>query len=118
MYDPDIDDFDEALSVVDMYEWAIGNDIGIHTRWNVVNSTKLNNLTHVINFYRYFKSFISYCIKYLRQIRLSILYVIKMYQTQPTITSEIWKIIFSSPDPKAQRELFPSLDVIRYLFTF
>jgi hypothetical protein len=27
-------------------------------------------------------------------------------------------IIFSSTDPKAQRELFPSLDVIRYLFTF
>lgn len=71
MYDPDIDDFDEALSVVNMYEWAIGNDIGIHTRWNVVNSTKLNNVTHVINFYRYFKSFKSYCIKYLRQTRLS-----------------------------------------------
>lgn len=53
MYDPDIDDFDEALSVVNTYEWAIGNDIGIHTRWNVVNSTNLNNLTHVINFYRY-----------------------------------------------------------------
>ena len=71
MYDPDIDDFDEALSVVNMYEWAIGNDIGIHTRWNLVNSTKLNNLTHVIIFYRYFNSFKSYCIKYLRQIRLS-----------------------------------------------
>jgi hypothetical protein len=37
------------------------------------------------------------------------MYVIKAYQTQPTITSEIWKIIFSSPDAKAQRELFPSV---------
>ena len=30
------------------------------------------------------------------------MYVIKAYQTRPTITLEIWKIIFSSPDLKAQ----------------
>jgi hypothetical protein len=58
MYDPDIDDFDEALSVVNMYEWAIGNDIGIHTRYllfseNIViliNSFDKNNICNLFRF--------------------------------------------------------------------
>ena len=34
MKDPDIADSKEARDVVGFYEWALGDDVGIHTTWN------------------------------------------------------------------------------------
>ncbi|OPL20518.1 hypothetical protein AM593_02200, partial [Mytilus galloprovincialis] len=43
MYDPDIKDHTEAQSVVDYYEWALGDNVGIHTIWNEIdNSTVID----------------------------------------------------------------------------
>ncbi|XP_071151404.1 uncharacterized protein, partial [Mytilus edulis] len=42
MYDPDIKDHKAAQSVVTFYEWALGDNVGLHTVWN-----KIDNLTAV-----------------------------------------------------------------------
>ncbi|CAC5390405.1 unnamed protein product [Mytilus coruscus] len=47
MYDPDVEDEDEAIGMIDYYEWAIGNDIGIITKWNQVEGFPFSNVTHV-----------------------------------------------------------------------
>jgi hypothetical protein len=36
MKDPDIADTTEARDVVGFYEWALGDDVGIHTTWNEI----------------------------------------------------------------------------------
>jgi hypothetical protein len=33
---PDIADSTEARDVVGFYEWALGDDVGIHTTWNEI----------------------------------------------------------------------------------
>ena len=44
MHDPDMSDAVRAMDVVNLYEWAIGDDIGLHTQWNVVsNYTEITN---------------------------------------------------------------------------
>ncbi|VDI13269.1 Hypothetical predicted protein, partial [Mytilus galloprovincialis] len=47
MYDPDVEDEEEALSMVNRYEWAIGNDIGVHTQWTQIDVFFFSNFTHV-----------------------------------------------------------------------
>lgn len=49
MYDPDVEDEEEALSMVNRYEWAIGNDIGVHTQWTQIDVFFFSNFTHVSN---------------------------------------------------------------------
>ena len=36
MKDPDIADSTEASDVVGFYEWALGDNVGIHTTWNEI----------------------------------------------------------------------------------
>jgi hypothetical protein len=36
MKDPDIADITEARDVVDFYEWALGDNVGIQTTWNEI----------------------------------------------------------------------------------
>lgn len=47
MFDPDVEDMEEALSMVNHYEWAIGNDIGVQTQWMNVHEFSFPNATYV-----------------------------------------------------------------------
>lgn len=47
MYDPDVEDEEEAVGMIDYYEWALGNDIGIVTKWIRVEGFLFSNVTHV-----------------------------------------------------------------------
>ncbi|VDI18543.1 Hypothetical predicted protein, partial [Mytilus galloprovincialis] len=38
MFDPDIEDHAEAKSVVYFYEWALGDNVGVHTVWNAIDN--------------------------------------------------------------------------------
>lgn len=51
MYDPDVEDKEEALSMVNQYEWAIGNDLGVHTQWTNIDVLSFSNFTHVRNYF-------------------------------------------------------------------
>ena len=52
MKDPDVKEATEAMDVVSMYEWALGDNVGIHTDWNIIeNVTTLDN-KHVCFFIR------------------------------------------------------------------
>ena len=44
MKDPDVKDATEAMDIVSMYEWALGDNVGIHTDWNIIeNFTTVDN---------------------------------------------------------------------------
>jgi hypothetical protein len=44
MKDPDVKEATEAMDVVSMYEWALGDNVGIHTDWNIIeNFTTVDN---------------------------------------------------------------------------
>lgn len=47
MYDPDIKDHTEAQGVVDYYEWALGDNVGIHTIWNEIDNATVIDIEHV-----------------------------------------------------------------------
>ncbi|VDI80173.1 Hypothetical predicted protein [Mytilus galloprovincialis] len=47
MFDPDVEDMEEALSMVNHYEWAIGNDIGVQTQWMNVHEFSFPNATYM-----------------------------------------------------------------------
>ncbi|XP_076113981.1 uncharacterized protein LOC143082265 [Mytilus galloprovincialis] len=47
MYDPDIKDHTEAQSVVDYYEWALGDNVGIHTVWNEIDNATVVDIEHI-----------------------------------------------------------------------
>lgn len=51
MYDPDVEDKEEALSMVNQYEWAIGNDLSVHTQWTHIDVLSFSNFTHVSNYF-------------------------------------------------------------------
>ena len=44
MKDPDVKDLTEAMDAVSVYEWALGDNVGIHTDWNIIeNATTVDN---------------------------------------------------------------------------
>ncbi|CAG2200973.1 unnamed protein product [Mytilus edulis] len=47
MYDPDIKDHTEAQSVIHYYEWALGDNVGIHTIWNEIDNATVVDKEHI-----------------------------------------------------------------------
>jgi len=47
MKDPDVKDATEAMDVVSMYEWALGDTVGIHTDWNIIENVTTVDNKHV-----------------------------------------------------------------------
>jgi hypothetical protein len=44
MKDPDVIYLHEAMDAVSMYEWALGDNVGIHTDWHIIeNVTSVDN---------------------------------------------------------------------------
>ena len=55
MVDPDIQKYEEAAAVVSVYEWAIGDDVGMHTIWHSLKNITVLDQKHVIYEYTQFK---------------------------------------------------------------
>jgi len=53
MKDPDVKDLTEAMNVVSIYEWALGDNVGIHTDWNIIENATSVDEKHVRFFYKY-----------------------------------------------------------------
>ena len=47
MTDPDIKQYEEAAGAVNLYEWAIGDDVGIHTLWHIIDNFTILDQKHV-----------------------------------------------------------------------
>lgn len=49
MYDPDLEDTQEAFDAIEKYEWTLidGNSGGMYIKWQNVNNSKITNATHV-----------------------------------------------------------------------
>ena len=52
MRDPDVKDTTEAMDAVSMYEWALGDNVGIHTDWNIIENVTTVDNKHVCFFYK------------------------------------------------------------------
>ncbi|XP_071153805.1 uncharacterized protein [Mytilus edulis] len=48
MYDPDLEDTQEAFDAIEKYEWTLidGNSGGMYIKWQNVNNSKITNATH------------------------------------------------------------------------
>ncbi|XP_052095906.1 uncharacterized protein LOC127731088 [Mytilus californianus] len=48
MYDPDLEDTQEAFNAIEKYEWTLidGNSGGMYVKWQNVNNSKIINDTH------------------------------------------------------------------------
>jgi hypothetical protein len=60
MKDPDVKDTTEAMDAVSMYEWALGDNVGIHTDWNIIeNVTTVDNKHQLEHCIQCFKCFVT-----------------------------------------------------------